>query len=146
MIRRPPRSTRTDTLFPYTTLFRSYSACARRRTCRHPDELHGALPTANHKRRAYPNRQNRPFWRPIQDEWHAVGFVSVLKTWGLRKTENERRRATKADRNALLSFCLSVDPQSRGFTFGARSQTRSEERRVGKECVRPCKSRWTPCN
>src|SRR3546814_2974065 len=27
MIRRPPRSTRTDTLFPYTTLFRSL-ACA----------------------------------------------------------------------------------------------------------------------
>src|SRR3546814_3626660 len=35
MLRRPPRSTRTDTLFPYTTLFRSaippaiaFSACA----------------------------------------------------------------------------------------------------------------------
>src|SRR3546814_3059511 len=27
MIRRPPRSTRTDTLFPYTTLFRSRSFC-----------------------------------------------------------------------------------------------------------------------
>src|SRR3546814_5127240 len=26
MLRRPPRSTRTDTLFPYTTLFRSSSA------------------------------------------------------------------------------------------------------------------------
>src|SRR3546814_10009519 len=26
MIRPPPRSTRTDTLFPYTTLFRSFSA------------------------------------------------------------------------------------------------------------------------
>src|SRR3546814_10174937 len=26
MIRRPPRSTRTDTLFPYTTLFRSHHA------------------------------------------------------------------------------------------------------------------------
>src|SRR3546814_9723823 len=26
MIRRPPRSTRTDTLFPYTTLFRSWQA------------------------------------------------------------------------------------------------------------------------
>src|SRR3546814_8684626 len=25
MIRRPPRSTRTDTLFPYTTLFRSFT-------------------------------------------------------------------------------------------------------------------------
>src|SRR3546814_10259638 len=27
MIRRPPRSTRTDTLFPYTTLFRSLLGC-----------------------------------------------------------------------------------------------------------------------
>src|SRR3546814_18745635 len=30
MIRRPPRSTRTDTLFPYTTLFRSAGTHARR--------------------------------------------------------------------------------------------------------------------
>src|SRR3546814_16766197 len=29
MIRRPPRSTRTDTLFPYTTLFRSSGVCRR---------------------------------------------------------------------------------------------------------------------
>src|SRR3546814_13021667 len=29
MIRRPPRSTRTDTLFPYTTLFRSLPAADR---------------------------------------------------------------------------------------------------------------------
>src|SRR3546814_15778949 len=31
MIRRPPRSTRTDTLVPYTTLFRSYQPAARSR-------------------------------------------------------------------------------------------------------------------
>src|SRR3546814_15375260 len=31
MIRRPPRSTRTDTLFPYTTLFRSIEAVLRHR-------------------------------------------------------------------------------------------------------------------
>src|SRR3546814_3734160 len=31
MIRRPPRSKRTDTLFPYTTLFRSYRRCVGRR-------------------------------------------------------------------------------------------------------------------
>src|SRR3546814_8333359 len=31
MIRRPPRSTRTDTLFPYTTLFRSVAAVAHQR-------------------------------------------------------------------------------------------------------------------
>src|SRR3546814_11723798 len=39
MILRPPRSTRTDTLFPYTTLFRSrsrpqHAACAARRILR----------------------------------------------------------------------------------------------------------------
>src|SRR3546814_7627575 len=33
MIRRPPRSTRTDTLFPYTTLFRS-TPCVRHKLCR----------------------------------------------------------------------------------------------------------------
>src|SRR3546814_21005191 len=38
MIRRPPRSTRTDTLFPYTTLFRSpecdeHQQCVTRREC-----------------------------------------------------------------------------------------------------------------
>src|SRR3546814_2843511 len=35
MIRRPPRSTRTDTLFPYTTLFRS-----QRRSDGHPASTH----------------------------------------------------------------------------------------------------------
>src|SRR3546814_7013324 len=38
MIRRPPRSTRTDTLFPYTTLFRS----ARRRDPVHRRDQRGA--------------------------------------------------------------------------------------------------------
>src|SRR3546814_4371347 len=38
MIRRPPRSTRTDTLFPYTTLFRSGRAMTRRK----PMTLHRA--------------------------------------------------------------------------------------------------------
>src|SRR3546814_21074472 len=33
MIRRPPRSTRTDTLFPYTTLFRSVVDDDRRPAC-----------------------------------------------------------------------------------------------------------------
>src|SRR3546814_3184910 len=39
MIRRPPRSTRTDTLFPYTTLFRSH---ARRLPQARRRELHAA--------------------------------------------------------------------------------------------------------
>src|SRR3546814_19733877 len=44
MIRRPPRSTRTDTLFPYTTLFRS----------RVPDDLAAAL-------RGWTNIQNADY-------------------------------------------------------------------------------------
>src|SRR3546814_4471993 len=35
MIRRPPRSTRTDTLFPYTTLFRSDRDASARARARH---------------------------------------------------------------------------------------------------------------
>src|SRR3546814_3589339 len=45
MIRRPPRSTRTDTLFPYTTLFRSPRrgrAALRRGRSRVADRDHGA--------------------------------------------------------------------------------------------------------
>src|SRR3546814_4770045 len=57
MIRRPPRSTRTDTLFPYTTLFRSLERkepvdCDHRRNpCdevqrqAHLDEIHIAIAT-----------------------------------------------------------------------------------------------------
>src|SRR3546814_4550415 len=56
MIRRPPRSTRTDTLFPYTTLFRSAPAACRRwcrtdrrraprlRASEHPPVPRAALP------------------------------------------------------------------------------------------------------
>src|SRR3546814_17510008 len=42
MIRRPPRSTRTDTLFPYTTLFRS--AAARMRPLLSAEGEDGAAP------------------------------------------------------------------------------------------------------
>src|SRR3546814_2775707 len=45
MIRRPPRSTRTDTLFPYTTLFRSRPAASVGDFAK----LSGALPNAIHE-------------------------------------------------------------------------------------------------
>src|SRR3546814_18258909 len=49
MIRRPPRSTRTDTLFPYTTLFRSSRGPPRR----------DALAGAGDRRRLGPRRSAR---------------------------------------------------------------------------------------
>src|SRR3546814_3961141 len=58
MIRRPPRSTRTDTLFPYTTLFRSREhrpGRLRRRRHVHPSSggagARGSLPVRRRPRR-----------------------------------------------------------------------------------------------
>src|SRR3546814_17693018 len=44
MIRRPPRSTRTDTLFPYTTLFRSIPVVELRHRNRNEPDADGLLP------------------------------------------------------------------------------------------------------
>src|SRR3546814_2253987 len=47
MIRRPPRSTRTDTLFPYTTLFRSGGTTPEtgsQRTMDRPDSVSRVIP------------------------------------------------------------------------------------------------------
>src|SRR3546814_18821023 len=49
MLRRPPRSTRTDTLFPYTTLFRSHGLRRGRGLARRADGLDRLLP-ADHPR------------------------------------------------------------------------------------------------
>src|SRR3546814_20927397 len=54
MIRRPPRSTRTDTLFPYTTLFRS------RRSRRSPTEGRSRGGWRQHGSRSPPEAPGRP--------------------------------------------------------------------------------------
>src|SRR3546814_6121286 len=51
MIRRPPRSTRTDTLFPYTTLFRSSIAGPGTDELDHRSRLEGLSRTRAHARR-----------------------------------------------------------------------------------------------
>src|SRR3546814_9918687 len=52
MIRRPPRSTRTDTLFPYTTLFRSPAQPERVAHHRHRRQAHGG--GGDHRRQQKP--------------------------------------------------------------------------------------------
>src|SRR3546814_8196371 len=62
MIGRPPISTRTDTLFPYTTLFRSGGAqCAplRHRGPRRADQLHAGAAPQGHRLRAASRAQAR---------------------------------------------------------------------------------------
>src|SRR3546814_2911572 len=68
MLRRPPRSTRTDTLFPYTTLFRSRlldRAGPRRRNCAEGGGMSNPYRKARReKRRNKPYRQ-RPKHAPM---------------------------------------------------------------------------------
>src|SRR3546814_4905077 len=77
MIRRPPRSTRTDTLFPYTTLFRS---APRRRP--HPHR-HGLPPPGPAPRPARRLRRDR---RPVlerkpgsRSEEHTSELQSLMR-------------------------------------------------------------------
>src|SRR3546814_15574946 len=64
MIRRPPRSTRTDTLFPYTTLFRSpYADCTRidavgtePESCKDRPIAHRLVKTQRHIRMGHSHR------------------------------------------------------------------------------------------
>src|SRR3546814_18444302 len=65
MIRRPPRSTRTDTLFPYTTLFRSQLSGA----CR--------LPPPQVPRAPFPTRPQR---LPRRSEEHTSELQSLMRT------------------------------------------------------------------
>src|SRR3546814_10959398 len=43
-------------------------------------------------------------------------------------------------------FVVAVDQTCIGQQFRTAPVERSEERRVGQECVRTCRSRWSPYN
>src|SRR3546814_13465101 len=100
MIRRPPRSTRTDTLFPYTTLFRSFWL-------------------------GEPARHREPASPPGL----AAAWAAVAGPLG----EFFRRKGAML----VLLFVLL-------HKIGDTLANRSEERRVGKECVSTCSSLWSP--
>src|SRR3546814_11326231 len=76
MIRRPPRSTRTDTLFPYTTLFRSSDE-----TCSSGDEdphPSAPLPETNQRTAIISNgtlavRQHRQILVFVRENWTGGG-------------------------------------------------------------------------
>src|SRR3546814_5505422 len=72
MIRRPPRSTRTDTLFPYTTLFRSFLT---------PKSVRGAaLPvTPAPHIRPYQAKDRQPD-RGVRSEEHTSELQSLMRS------------------------------------------------------------------
>src|SRR3546814_10154647 len=72
MIRQPPRSTRTDTLFPYTTLFRSYHQ---------PTSGGGYTPRLRAGQRAFlqpSGRQSAP-WQCLRSEEHTSELQSLMR-------------------------------------------------------------------
>src|SRR3546814_12652463 len=76
MIRRPPRSTRTDTLFPYTTLFRSG---LRQRA---PGDRHDAdmlCAPELHLRRLPPGRRHRLLNSCYRSEEHTSELQSLMR-------------------------------------------------------------------
>src|SRR3546814_19911840 len=123
MLRPPPRSTRTDTLFPYTTLFRSLADV--------PQSL------AARNRQLGANARHR--------------LVAV----NAAGPHDDRIEAITADfepAHRLVQRLLEVATHRHHFAdrLHLRGQTRvglrerSEERRVGKECVSTCRYRWSP--
>src|SRR3546814_3512034 len=45
---------------------------------------------------------------------------------------------------AEVGYCQGIENYSRHLTGRMPGEPRSEERRVGKECVSTCRSRWSP--
>src|SRR3546814_20949313 len=117
MIRRPPRSTRTHTLFPYTTLFRSAARAGGPRL----------------------GRSRRPVAGGICGGLAAAaGRPQDLSEPQGHRLHGRRRRPCAARSRA------AAPPARHPHRRPRPPPARSEERRVGKEGVSTCRSRWSP--
>src|SRR3546814_19966319 len=125
MIRLPPRSTRTDTLFPYTTLFRSVGVDIDRDLLPRPHAFKLRFLEVGFDPRAF----------GVDDADHRQARHHV--------TADVRYFAGDAvDRRAHFgAFEIQL-----GLVQGGQRRlvSRSEERRVGKEWGSTCRSRWSP--
>src|SRR3546814_3018047 len=113
MIRRPPRSTRTDTLFPYTTLFRSPRREIRRGASRCP-ELTGKLPVSTAAQ--VPGLRRGPACR---SEGAADVFGRLLAPpagpdrAGMARSEEHTSELQSLMRISYAVFCLKKKKQKR---------------------------------
>src|SRR3546814_14950759 len=130
MIRRPPRSTRTDTLFPYTTLFRSsqldHSPISK------GGKIHGREPVVIHKADAQRlNLLDGDIVRVFNQRGACLATVVL--------TENLRQGVVKISTGAWFDPHQMADGQ---WLDVHGNPNRSEERRVGKGCGSTCRSWW----
>src|SRR3546814_8413350 len=96
MHRRPPRSTRTDTLFPYTTLFRS--------------AVEGHLQLARACHRRLPVGQAVRPWRDLQGGIHRCQSDVLARTYArlhhLCRSEEHTSELQSLMRISYAVFCL----------------------------------------
>src|SRR3546814_15195675 len=131
MQRRPPRATRTDTLFPYTTLFRSVLA---------------VLPV---ERDAREIDRALAFPAPVERDALAFAAVETLEPFDRRAEAGEPigvevRVEIFARQAQLVAVRGVIDDARERRVRAAVLRIRSEEGRVGKECVSTFSSRWWP--
>src|SRR3546814_5792570 len=95
MKRRPPRSTRTDTLFPYTTLFRS-------------DSLVGDLDLSDRQACAIARAMLRePALLVLDEATSALDFDTRTRLFGmLRRSEEHTSELQSLMRISYAVFCL----------------------------------------
>src|SRR3546814_16426568 len=126
MIQRPPRSTDTDTLLPYTTLFRS-EAC-------------GDVEVREFRRLAEEVAVvGGEALRPVEE---GVDAGALQDRHPLHHGLQHRGEVVDVLRELVEAEVLRDAVEAPGL--GHRLEGRSEERRVGKECVSTCRSRWSP--
>src|SRR3546814_6224750 len=114
MSRRPPRSTRTDTLFPYTTLFRSGFGCALMLTDRN-DPRNRAGPS----RFLHVQQQDRT--RPTEPRYFATPPLGVVDTENMvckrweeaRRSEEHTSELQSLMRISYAVFCLKKKNQQK---------------------------------
>src|SRR3546814_14325003 len=120
MIRRPPSSTRTDTPFPYTTLFRTISCHPSVENSLRTSELQmNDLWTSTWNRRTDVSECTRPRCDST------LSAQDLCATPRLLTSQNRTCPQFPPSRTQLWN--LYMDPLP----------VRSEARRVGKECVNP---------
>src|SRR3546814_5588028 len=114
MIRRPPRSTRTDTLFPYTTLFRSLPADLSTRAV---DEYLAVLDDAafGGASQAVPGRDYAAPMAPA---------TSLPRGSSPKPPQNGQDQAHAADRHGLKQRCRSPKPSA---SVKCRSEAQTSE-------------------
>src|SRR3546814_20036181 len=133
MIRRPPRSTRTDTLFPYTTLFRSSSGAFVGGDMTSGFNLNGSAQIVKIGGKA--KNINGSSGSAITIGGSTSGYINAN---GATVLTGQNLNPSFQDSLVLERDTLITDLK------GLSAHLRSEERRVGHGGVSTCRSRWSP--